>query len=411
MNNKLFKIIYYYLLLFLGLIITSWIIWARFIRERAIRDIPDNLLTEYRFWILCYICIIYLYAIKRLIKPKEGNMILLLIVEYLYKPLEYLDKFVKYTLIGNEEYFAFSRYIINFLKKRKKEENIIIVICFSIIPRLCLIWFLVVDIFYFYKLEIFYKVIAIGLIPFIFRYFKYSIKDIYNFWILQLEEQYASVLVFRKGFAYVDFNKDYDPDDSHERFERMDEFYNIITAKDNDAKYHYKEVTIKEYIELQFTNKLEYMFNDIKYEYIGKPRAHLLIKQKEYEIDQKSVLKIMDDHSIHELFHNLLPDLMELKFYLKFSMIFNDNNKIIKIIIFLLYFLCWSFILIISCYIYPVKFHMSYYFLKNILFYLTIMDDPFVMDSTYSQNQNLFTIENIKYLMIQILKRLSQWFY
>ena len=62
--NKIFNLLSYYILLLLGLIGTSWIIWSRFIRERTIRNIPDELLTEYRVWILLYLCCIYFIIIK-----------------------------------------------------------------------------------------------------------------------------------------------------------------------------------------------------------------------------------------------------------------------------------------------------------------------------------------------------------
>jgi hypothetical protein len=62
--TKIYNLLSYYILLLLGLITTSWIIWSRFIRNRIIRKIPDVLLTEYRFWILLYICCLYLNAMN-----------------------------------------------------------------------------------------------------------------------------------------------------------------------------------------------------------------------------------------------------------------------------------------------------------------------------------------------------------
>lgn len=40
---KFYDIMYYYCLTIIGSIMTSWIIWSRFIRERSIREIPDYL--------------------------------------------------------------------------------------------------------------------------------------------------------------------------------------------------------------------------------------------------------------------------------------------------------------------------------------------------------------------------------
>lgn len=46
-NTNLLRNIIYYNTIISGLIITSWILWARFLRERIIRDVPDALFTNY----------------------------------------------------------------------------------------------------------------------------------------------------------------------------------------------------------------------------------------------------------------------------------------------------------------------------------------------------------------------------
>lgn len=62
-----FKIIYYYILLITGLCVISLLIWSRFIRERLPKDIPYSYLTEFRFWILVYICCITVQMINDII--------------------------------------------------------------------------------------------------------------------------------------------------------------------------------------------------------------------------------------------------------------------------------------------------------------------------------------------------------
>jgi DMSO/TMAO reductase YedYZ heme-binding membrane subunit len=77
MKNKIFKlfqIVLHYCLILLGFIMFSWFIWNRFIRERAIRNVPETL-TELSFWVLLYICIVYFYIIKNLLFPKENSII------------------------------------------------------------------------------------------------------------------------------------------------------------------------------------------------------------------------------------------------------------------------------------------------------------------------------------------------
>jgi len=170
--NKLFNLFIYYFLLFLGLVITSWIIWSRFIRERIIRDIPDTFLTEYRFWILLYICFIYLYVIKNLIKPKATNPFINDIINILYKPLITLDHFIKYNKKIKPYYYKFMIKMVKYLDLNELDNKKLTMIIFfmQVFPRIVLVIFLLLDTFYFRKIEIFYKVVLIGLLPFIYRY-------------------------------------------------------------------------------------------------------------------------------------------------------------------------------------------------------------------------------------------------
>lgn len=174
--NKFIRFISYYILLSLGLIAISWIIWSRFIRERTIRDIPDDLLTEYRVWILIYICCIYMYIIKNLVKPRKitaFTQIITISLEYLFKPLITLDHAIKYNRFIKDKYHKMMLIIIYTIHTLKPIYLQIIIICFTTNPY----W----------------------VIPFIFRYLRYSIKDIYNHWIEELESIYSSVIIFKEG--------------------------------------------------------------------------------------------------------------------------------------------------------------------------------------------------------------------
>ena len=91
---KLKNYYYNYILIFIGLAVVSWIIWARFIRPRVPKDIPFEL-TEKWFFILIYICIIYFYIVYKLIRPNKVNESIKLIIELLFTPLLAFDKFIK----------------------------------------------------------------------------------------------------------------------------------------------------------------------------------------------------------------------------------------------------------------------------------------------------------------------------
>ena len=60
----------YYIFVISGFLLFIIFIYFSFIRERLPKDIPFNL-TEYSFWILIYICFIYLLAIQQLLLVKK----------------------------------------------------------------------------------------------------------------------------------------------------------------------------------------------------------------------------------------------------------------------------------------------------------------------------------------------------
>lgn len=97
MTSNYKQICSYLFLITLGFIIFSLLIYLRFIRDRLPKDIPI-FLTEHRFWILIYICCIYLFIIISLLrKEKKSNEIVIFIIEILYMPLTRLDHFIKYN--------------------------------------------------------------------------------------------------------------------------------------------------------------------------------------------------------------------------------------------------------------------------------------------------------------------------
>jgi hypothetical protein len=208
--NSIIKLFMYYILILLGLIITSWIIWSRFIRARILRDIPDALFTEYRFWILFYICCIYLYVIKTILIPKKESLVFTEILDIIYKPLKTLDHTIKYNKYIKIYYYKICFNILTFITnivKVKYKFVLIFVFCMQILPRIILVIFLLVDTFYYHKLEYFYKVVLIGLLPFIFNYLKYCLKDIYEQWILNLENSYIGVRIFEENYEFDDARK------------------------------------------------------------------------------------------------------------------------------------------------------------------------------------------------------------
>jgi|ERR1700753_310620 len=385
--KKIFHTLLYYSLLLLGLIWTSWMVWSRFLRQRVIRDIPDAFLTEYRVWILIYICCIYLFVIKNLIKPTETRIDFSFLTAYLWQPLTTLDHFIKYNKYCKPYY---ENFIIKFIDKwdnLSSTSRRILIISFQVIPRMILVTVLFLDTFYFHKIEIFYKFVLIGLLPFIFRYIQYSVKDFYNYLVKQLMDKYSQVLIFEKGFEG-----------------------DMSRKRETEAIWHYELVSIEKYIEIMHEVGIKFSAlepEEIPYEYVARASC----KEEVYEQYEKEFNKPVgswtskERRQVRALFEDLIPQILDLKLTLTLFESDKQENIVVwpKIFIFSTYFLCWSYILIISYYNYPIELPMFKIFVKNLLMYLIIGEDPFI-DQIYSINENLITIENIKLLIIGIIE-------
>lgn len=322
------NIIIFYILVLLGLLGTSWILWSRFIRERTIRNIPDELFTEYRFWLLLYICCIYIYAIKNLIKENKG-INFHQFVNFIWKPLTTLDHAIKYNKYCKTYSYNVMLYIIEYYDTQSDKWRTGFILSFHVIPRMILVGFLCYDTFVVERLEIFYKVVLIGILPFIFRYISYSLKDIYDHWVKQLTDVYSSVTIFEKGYNFQ-----------------------ISRIGKTEAVWHYDKVSIEDYIEIKYDAYLDYLFDKVSYEYVGYPSCKEEV-YIQYELKFNKPVSSWTPENREEvchLFEELMPKILNLKGTLNNLQILKKERKIIwpKICIFSIYIICWSYILIIS---------------------------------------------------------------
>ena len=384
--NKLFTILKYYILLLIGLAMTSWIIWSRFLRQRVIRNIPDELLTEYRFWILLYICWIYFYVVKSLIKEHKSHIIVIsisnIIGYYFWKPLTTLDHFIKYNTYCKTSYYNFMMRMQKYWDELPERWHYSVILGFQIIPRIILVSFLLVDTFYFQKVELFYKVVLIGLLPFAFRYIQYCFEDFYDYLVKQLTDKYDLVMMYEKGYS------------------------GRLSHKDTtNAIWHYESVSVELYIEIIYVTRLENARDKTSIEYVAEPlsKDHVCIKY-EQEINKPMANWTRKDYEeLNKLFFELSPKIHSLKLTRELFQNLKQQKKVKypKIIIFSMYFICWSYILLISYNNYPIELPMFKYLITNFMNYL-INGDLFT-DHLYSVNENLITIQNVKCLIIKII--------
>ena len=124
MMKILVKYLNNYKLIFLGALMFSIYIWARFIRKRLSKDIPfhPNILG---FAILIEICCIYAYIVFALMRsPKEPNPIVEEVINLLYKPLEDFDYFWKNAKLIRKRYKTFLLFLLEKLKRIIIKNNI-----------------------------------------------------------------------------------------------------------------------------------------------------------------------------------------------------------------------------------------------------------------------------------------------
>lgn len=353
MQEKLYKVFTYYLLISFGVIIVSALIYFRFLKERLPKNIPF-LLTDYKFWILLYICCVYFYVVKSLIKPRKQHDSMKHLIENIYKPLILLDHLLKYNEYTKHNYYKFMNDVIIFCSKLDEIQRMILIIFSQIIPRLILVTILMLDIFLFQRIELFYYIILLGVIPFIHRYIKHSLKDVKDEYIKQLEELYDEVTMF--DLAYADPDVNWEPNENN--------------------KYHDKEISLREYIEFKInTSVYENTFTKYESVVLAKESIYISYRTKN-NIPEDQSLTDTDHDVIKKEYDEKMPKILKIGIFLELYSI-DNNAKIIvrcKIVIFSLYLISWLYVLIKSYYVNPNDFQIT---VKLLIETLLNNKDPF----------------------------------
>lgn len=343
MKAKYFAVLYY-LLLLIGFTITSWIIYSRFIRERLPKDIP-MFLTEHRFWFLLYLCLIYGYMLKTLIFQKTANQdnqeVVKHIKEFLYKPLLILDQGIKYNKYCKNLYYKFINTFIEQLYSLTSKQQEYCSIIFQIIPRIVLGILLFRDVFYFHKIEIFYTFLLLGFIPLLYNYLKHSITEYKDHLIELLENKYAFVWFHDKGYGCP------------ENWEDLEEPYEHTEAN----KYHEKDLTLKEYFAFKIkTNVYNLETADYIEAVLAKETTYNDYIKDKYKVEDAD-LTDEDRLQIDKEFEELKPKIIKLGSFIETFKIVERKSIILrtlKFISFSLYLTCWSFVLLLSYFHFPI---------------------------------------------------------
>ena len=195
-------------IILLGILMLSFFIWFRFLRERLPREIPFHL-SFFGMLILIIILTIYFFAIKSYFIKTQNITNGEIITDFLLIPLKELDKYIKsYTKI-----LYLTEIFLLKLSKKYKDNETHFVIKFELLPKLILALFLFIDTFYYHKLFFIYKILLIGLLILYKTYIKYSIKYSIKY-LIEYSSKYISIHM-RYEYA-IQIVEDLPPEDENE---------------------------------------------------------------------------------------------------------------------------------------------------------------------------------------------------
>lgn len=346
------KIFANYLLLILAICMISWFFYTKFIPLRLPKEIP-LFLTEIKFYISLYICFIYLYIIKSLILPKEPNFYIKNLISYILYPLEFLDTTWKTCDRIQPYYLTIMSNLISYLESTSIIFKNFLFISFQILPRLILLFILIIDVFCFNKLYYIYKFIFLGLFPLFYRYVKYSLKIYKNHLIIFASKNYEAISI--TNIIKLLFAQESNPDAIHDGKKVSFEDYIEIVYEN---MIHIKNFDLVSYIEkynLPLTTEYTDIESNIKY--VGNG-----IKKNEFAIEYAK-------RFFNKTITNYIQDLTEIEsmelaeefnrhytkiFILKDLIPLNDEimnktlYKYIRAFIYTSYFIIWLYLLVIS---------------------------------------------------------------
>ncbi len=324
------------MLIIIGLTIIIWILWSRFIRIRLPKDIPFNL-TELWFYTLLYICFIYLILIISLLRPRELNPLIAKLIKIMFIPLKIVDAALKHNKYVKKPYRNLIEKIIKRFNKLTHNEMKRLCISYTIVPRLFLSILLCFDTFFMHRLFLIYDFVLIGIFSIIHRYFIYSLKHEKEQYTIDSSKTYDTVFVLAvppKQSLVFDYEAGFEFD-----LEKM--------------VYHLKRVTLEEFIDIRIKSLLG-PHADL-FEYDGDPIAKNDV-YKQYRLNKYGNITFPvdltdeDDAAIYKELNNTWPKLLELSLSLEVYSRISGIPKIryIKALVYSVYFICWTYILIVS---------------------------------------------------------------
>lgn len=345
----------YYLTL-LGAIILIVYIWNRFLRTRTVKTIPYEYLSTISFFLLIYICSIFAFILFTLIFSSKKNANLEILIDWIFTPIKELEIFIRHHIIGKGNYERFISFVYPCLNFVIIKTNLFYII-FWVFPRLILLTALFIDVFVFHQMNYKYQVILFGLLLFFNRYFKYSLKNIKEENIEYLKMYVDTITT--KYVPYIhpsELEPGYNIEDDDDFFPPTMSLPLEIFIKFKTESLVYEGI-IREFTYVRKTLKALDEFWD---KYVGS--KFIIFINKPVPLDYKN--KFGDkapenykkahnivDKALEEFFEKEFNKIMNISFLIEhLNKISNSDKSIryLKVLIYLLYLICWLYVLIIS---------------------------------------------------------------
>ena len=365
MNYK--KLLYKYSLIFLGFLLFISYIWFRFIRTRVPREIPLKLMVI-TFLLILISALIYLYVIIRLFKPAQKHSMFKEVTNMMFRPLEEFDAFLKQYISLN----AFILYTYHSIK-----DPYFLYLLTNILPRIITATALIVDAFFCHKFNYIYKILFISLIPLLARYFIYSLKKI--------KEQ--QIIAYAPKIRLID----------------TPYVVGVMPKIDQDEEDDEDDNVLMEYMSLPLDIFVDYQTKRICLD--GKGAEYNVYRPKEIYDGYKIKFNIPELTSEHleqirneakETIENIIS-LSVFVFKYQHSYILKKAIRNLKALTYLLYLICWGYILFIC---FPqVKWMTG---LVSLIHTLKIIEDPFSGQSIYL-DLVMYIIENKDIFIVEIV--------
>jgi hypothetical protein len=391
---NLLKYFIRYILILIGLFMLLGYLWVRFMRERLPREIPFNL-SLLGFVILLYLCLIYAYIVYILLsKSHSSNPIIKKLIDIIYKPLVTLDETIKNHPIINPYY---ERFIDSFPSRFGYlfKQPYYFYYTFAIFPRVVLVTALFIDIFYFNKLFYIYKVLLIGIFLLLNRYIIYSLKVAKELIILKGETLFKGIIVpYVKGVHPCE-----DPDDPSYDDPNAEDY-----EDDDDMPYNWRTMRLPLRIYVNFQSNAFVQRN-----YVSDPTVITTDKYddifcKKYNISEKDMFKGGLYLKETEADLERIMQIPLLVAYYTYADNFDPQIKILKVLIFTNYLLCWLYILRVSFHTLPSDTFQSIWKIIDI-------EDPFsIMFIEYSEMIMNVYVRSFIIILLIIIRKISLFY-